>query len=231
MTQWMSAQKWNACIDPELKIEDCIEMPGYIALDLASNLDLCSAAILFRDGTDYKLFAKNYINRRAVDEAKDAQRLNYLEWAKRGDLTITETETTDYQVIEQDIRELLETHNIQAVGYDPYQSNYLITNLDNSGVKVIKVPQQVATLSQPMKNVERFTFEKKLTHNNKVLTWCMGNIIAREDRKQNIFPNKDRNYPSKKIDAGVASIMAFALELANPLPTTPKITGQLWELT
>lgn len=229
MTQWMNMDKWNKCANPDLTLSDFTNDPAYIAMDLASNLDLVSLAMILKRDGKYRAFTRSYISQRAVDESKQGIKLQYLSWAKKGDLIITPGETTDYNFVEEDLRELLTSHNIQAVGFDPYQSNYMINNLSNSGVKVVKVPQQVKTLSQPMKNLEGFVYDEKIEHNDKVLSWCMGNIVAKEDRKGNIFPNKEDN--AKKIDAGVALIMAFALELSDPLQQRQQITGRTWELT
>lgn len=228
MKQWMDMNAWGDCRDESLDLMDYVNQPGYITLDLASNNDLCSLNLLIKNEEEYLLFSKNYMPTEAVQNEKHGRRLQYLAWEKSGKLTITPGQTTDYSYIEADIRSLLDSHNIQAVGFDPYQSNYMINNLSNDGVKVIKVPNTVKTLSQPMKNLEKFVLDKSLRHNNPVLTWCMGNVVAKEDRKANIFPNKEDR--GSKIDSAVAAIMGFALELHDPLQTLT-ITGTTYDLT
>ena len=41
-----------------------------------------------------------------------------------------------------------------------------------------------------------------------VLTWCMTNVVVKEDAKENIFPRKIS--PGKKIDAAIGTITAAA---------------------
>jgi phage terminase large subunit-like protein len=47
----------------------------------------------------------------------------------------------------------------------------------------------------------------RLRHaDNPVLTWCIGNVVGKADRRGNLYPTKSR--PDQKIDAAVALMMA-----------------------
>ena len=48
--------------------------------------------------------------------------------------------------------------------------------------------------------------EKVEFQNDPVANWCFGNVVARLDKKDNIFPNKEKY--ENKIDPVVALIMA-----------------------
>lgn len=45
-----------------------------------------------------------------------------------------------------------------------------------------------------------------------VLLWMMGNVVAKLDKKDNIFPDKERR--ESKIDGVIALIMALRLAMA-----------------
>jgi phage terminase large subunit-like protein len=48
----------------------------------------------------------------------------------------------------------------------------------------------------------------RLRHDgNPVLSWCIGNVVGRADRRGNLYPTKSR--PDQKIDAAVALMMAM----------------------
>jgi len=48
----------------------------------------------------------------------------------------------------------------------------------------------------------------RLRHDgNPVLTWCIGNVVGKADRRGNLSPTKSR--PEQKIDAAVALMMAI----------------------
>jgi phage terminase large subunit-like protein len=59
-----------------------------------------------------------------------------------------------------------------------------------------------------MKWVEAMVLAGRLHHNgDPVLTWMMGNVTARVDAKDNVFPRKER--VDNKIDGAVALIIAM----------------------
>ena len=45
---WMNMDKWDACFDPEMRIEDFALDPSIVAVDLASRKDTVSTARLFK---------------------------------------------------------------------------------------------------------------------------------------------------------------------------------------
>jgi Phage Terminase len=48
----------------------------------------------------------------------------------------------------------------------------------------------------------------RLRHDgNPVLTWCIGNVVGKADRRGNLYPTKNR--ADQKIDAAVALMMAI----------------------
>ena len=70
-----------------------------------------------------------------------------------------------------------------------------------------------------MKSLEALVQDKRVNHDgNPVLRWMMGNVVAKLDAKDNIFPRKERY--ENKIDGVVALIMALGIsstaDEANP---------------
>lgn len=48
----------------------------------------------------------------------------------------------------------------------------------------------------------------RLRHDgNPVLTWCLGNVVGKADRRDNLYPTEQR--PEQKIDVAVAVMMAL----------------------
>ena len=71
----------------------------------------------------------------------------------------------------------------------------------------------VKNFSEPMKQLEALILEKKIEFEmDPVLMWMFGNVVAKLDKKDNIFPNKERD--DAKIDGVVALIMAMGRALA-----------------
>ena len=72
---------------------------------------------------------------------------------------------------------------------------------------MVEVGATVKNFSEPMKELESLIKKEHLAHgDNPVLNWMASNVTAKEDKKENIYPNKD--LPENKIDGMVALIMA-----------------------
>jgi phage terminase large subunit-like protein len=82
------------------------------------------------------------------------------------------------------------------------------------GVPIVEIRQSVLQLSDPMKELGARVLAGKIRHNgDPVLSWMMGNVVAKKDAKDNVYPRKSRD--ENKIDGAVASIMATRLALIN----------------
>ena len=83
------------------------------------------------------------------------------------------------------------------------------------GFPMVEVGATVKNFSEPMKALEARILDKSIQFDmDPVLMWMFGNVTARLDLKDNIFPNKER--PENKIDGVVALIMALSRTLADP---------------
>jgi len=77
--------------------------------------------------------------------------------------------------------------------------------------------QTVGQMSEPMKEVEARVIDEQVEHNaNPMMDWMMGNVFISPDRKDNIYPRKERE--ENKIDGPVALIMAMAMWVGEKAP-------------
>lgn len=211
-TSWMDMKHWDSCAN-DIHIDDkkFADLPCWIAVDLSVKNDIASAAILFKDGGDYYLFVKNYLNEDAAEDGRNSQ---YYGWSEDGYITLTPGNITDFSYIEEDIKVLCKQYKVQEVIFDPWQASYIIQRLQDEGIKAVEYRQTVQNMSEPMKEFEALVFQKKLHHNgNPVLTWMVSNTVAHTDAKENIYPRKQ--FRENKIDAVVATIMAIGRAMNN----------------
>lgn len=201
-----SMRSWQECADPLLRIEDYAGKPCHIALDLASKTDLAAVAAVFRDGEDYAVFVRCYLNEQAVSEARNP---SYPGWARAGVLTITPGNETDFSVIEADLIDFGKRFQVQSVAYDPWGATQLAQRLTAERVPCVEFRMNVQNLSEATKELDAAIRNGRLRHDgNGVLAWCMSNVVGHYDARGNVFPRKAR--PENKIDAAVALIMAIA---------------------
>lgn len=204
-TAWMDMGAWDACADPEMLPERFKGKPCWVAIDLASKIDIASVAFVFRENDNYAVFVKNYLPEDAAENERNSQ---YSGWVRDGHLIATPGNTTDYSWIEDDLRNAAAMFDLQGVAYDPWQANYLATRLMEEGMPMIEYRQTVQNMSEPMKELEALTISGKLKHTGcPVLTWMVSNVVAHLDAKENIYPRKE--FPENKIDGVVAILMAL----------------------
>jgi phage terminase large subunit-like protein len=218
---WMDMRKWDACADPELAIEQFLEQDAIIALDLASKRDIAEKLTLFEKDVDgrrhYYAFAKHYLPDEACTDDVNAQ---YVGWKTDGWLTTTPGNVTDYDVIERDLEADVARLKVREVPFDPWQATQLSTHMLEKGAPMVEVRQTVQNMSEAMKEFEAVVLDGRFHHNgDPVLTWMVGNVIARRDAKDNVYPRKESE--DKKIDGAVAIIMALARAIANPVKADP----------
>lgn len=217
-TAWMDMRAWDACKDPTLDPEQFAGEPTYVALDLASKVDIAAKVALHERTIDgkahYFVFGQYYLPRDTVERGENSQ---YQGWEHMGLLTVTDGAVIDFDVIEQDLLADCSRFEVREVPYDPFQATQLSTRMAAQGVPMVEMRPTVLNFSEPMKQLEALVLQGRLHHNgDPVLTWMMSNVVAHMDAKDNIYPRKER--PENKIDGVVALIMALGRALANNEP-------------
>jgi phage terminase large subunit-like protein len=215
MGGFMNMQKWSACHDDRATIESSYNKPIYLAMDLASKKDLCAVYGLWMLDDKIVINGHAYMPEEAI-HSKDARlRSNFLAWEKKGLLTVTPGDITDYNVIKDDIVSWSKKSTVISIAYDPFQATMMVNDLSALGIKLVEIGQTVKNLSEPMKQLEADTLGSKLIHSNPLLTWAVSNLQVRRDKKENYFPGKESE--QNRIDPAVACIMNYAQQLITPI--------------
>jgi phage terminase large subunit-like protein len=206
---WMNMQQWAKC--PERKtLEELKGRPVFVALDLASKIDIAAKVMIFPPHGDDKLWhlhGKYYLPEDKIDEG-GPNASHYATWAKMGHITLTPGGVTDFEYIIDDLKDDRSAFEIQEVPYDPFQATYLATTLIGEGFPMVEMGATVKNFSEPMKEFQALVVDRLMAHGDcPVMNWMMSNVVARADKKDNIFPNKE--FDENKIDGPVAAIMAI----------------------
>lgn len=212
---WMDMTAWHKG-ECTVDLDDFEGRPCVIGLDLGAKNDLTAKVYVFKtEGDDgrprYQVFSRLYLPQTAIDKGTVSQ---YSGWAETGVIQVTGGAMTDMTRIEEELREDLSRFDVQAVAYDPWQATQLAGNLSEDGAPMVEYRNTVQNVSEPMKWLEALVQDGRLDHDgNPAMTWMMGNVVAKVDAKDNIFPRKER-YESK-IDGPVALIYALAMYLSD----------------
>lgn len=206
---WVNLNLLQRCGDAGA-IEDFAGEPCWVGLDLASKVDIASAALLFRrdrfDGRPhYYLFTRNYLPAAAVEKAENA---HFRGWEIQGHIIKTPGNMIDLRLIQDDVLSLGEQHGINEIAIDAWGSREIAPNLQSEGHVVIDVPMTTRNMSEPMKQIVALMEDGRFHHDgNPATVWMFSNVECYEDRNGNIFPRKAS--AEKKIDAAVATILAI----------------------
>jgi phage terminase large subunit-like protein len=206
-TVWMNTLAWQRQ-RRELTLDEFRGLPCWIGVDLASKKDIAAVVMLFERGGEYYSIPRFYVPESALEENE-----RYRDYVTEGCLIATPGNMTDYEFIETDIQKFAAHADVKKIGFDEWQANYLITRLQ-AGLQdqIVVYNQTVRNMSEPMKEVEARVLARTLWHDgNPCQNWMMGNVTAKVDAKENVYPRKE--VESEKIDGVVALIMAMGLAM------------------
>lgn len=214
-TIWMDMRAWDACADPGLDIENFAGEDAYVALDLASKVDIAAKVQLFSRMIDgkrhYYAFGQYYLPRDTVDRGDNSQ---YQGWESIGLLKVTEGAVIDFDLIEADLLEDCSRFQVREVPYDPFQATQLSGHMLAQNVPMVEMRPSALNFSEPMKELEALVLQRRFHHNgDPVLAWMVSNVVCHTDLKDNIYPRKEK--PENKIDGVVALIMALGRSTIN----------------
>lgn len=214
-TSWLPLEKWNACADPTLKLDDFIGAPVWIGLDLASKLDLTCASLVFKRDDKFILFQRFYLPEARIEEISNA---HYKEWHEHGYLEATPGEINSQAELLDDILADAKRFELREIAHDPYGAAQLVAQLVEHGQTCVEIQQTWRGMSEPFKSMEAMVLSRQILHTgNPVMSWCVANTKAKVDRLENAVP--DKQSPEKKIDGVVSAVLALGRAQLAPKPS------------
>jgi phage terminase large subunit-like protein len=217
---WMPLQLWKLAGDSKLKLEDMVGKPCLLVLDLASKDDIAALKLLFWEDVGsvrhYWEFSRYYIPEDSLFDEENTNAAMYRKWHEQGYLTATEGAEIDFTVITDDVLRYGAQFSPQELVFDPWRATQLAQVVrTKASITTVEMPQQVKTLSGPMKEMLSAVRASRYHHNNNPVTnWMVSNVTAKTDAKDNIYPNKEKRH--LKIDGAVAAIMGMARAMTPP---------------
>ena len=235
---FFNLQDWNACADAKLTLEQFAGQPSLVGVDLASKVDLCSIARVFRvpdaefpdeeELSHYYIFWRNYQN---AGQVELKQNTHWQKWVATGHLIQTEGNITDYRRIYRDLLADVTGGDVREVCFDQRESALLVQDLQEAtGVELFEVPQITQWLSEPLKWMQALIISRRLHHVGcPLVTWSVSNVVAKPDHNENVFPRHAGDKHELKIDPVSAALNALvrAREVLN-LPPPKPFEVQVW---
>ena len=206
----------NACNDPS-DWRDADAIGG--GFDLGGRDDLASYALCarFLDGeTDegqpiyrYEVRQKSYMSE---DTKRNLSEEPWASFIAQGLLTVAKHAI---QELRDDLVAECERLGAELIAHDPYQAMQMASDLDESGLTPIKMPQNYAQFNEPIRSFIADLQEGRISHDgDTILAWCCGNAVVVQDRVERWMFDKANS--KQKIDPVVAMIMAYRASKAAP---------------
>jgi len=184
-------------------------------VDLSSTTDLTAAILVIqkKDSSKKYIIPHFFMPSEVIEKRIAEDSVPYDIWIKKGFITLTEGNQNDFSLVTQWFMKMIHTYQIRPlwVGYDPWNSQYWVKEMEDMGFNMEKTRQGVYTLSEPMKQLEADLKNGLVNYNNNpILKWCLSNTQAKVDLNGNIQPSK-LNSKYKRIDGTVAMIIAYVV--------------------
>ena len=230
---WVSArsgyfnmESWRALEDSGLTLAEVEGQPCYIGLDMASTTDITAAIVVVpcRDSgrISYQVISRFWIPDELLWDGPRELMSKYQRWAADGHLQTCAGREIDYRDMVAWCQEVATQLQVQEVPHDPWGAHQVARDLEDAGMLPVKIQQTVGNLSPAMKELNAAILADRLRHDgNPVMTWMMGNVTAKVDAKDNVFPRKERS--ELKIDGPVALITALVRAQLGEEAVTPSI--------
>lgn len=217
-----SAESWLNLEDYNYEaVRDLEDFRGSVclgAVDLSETTDLTCAKILIMKPNDPIKYVHTmyFIPESKLEDSDDRNAgAKYLEWAKKGLVTITEGNDIDLAVVADWFYKLYTEYDIKLwkCGYDQRFSKDWITRMGEYGWMkenddLVLILQNAQTLSNAMKLCEA-DFKHRLINydENDVDKWCLKNAAIKVNDLSQCMCVKTE--PSKRIDGAVTFIILY----------------------
>lgn len=215
-TKWMPIEHWRQCGLP-LDYSKLAGRTCFAGLDLSSTSDLTAWVMVFPPlpGEDiYLILPRFWIPEENLTKRVHDDRVPYDVWLRGGFLNATPGNVIDYDFIFEQIGRDAKEFEIAEAAFDRWGAARVANVLQAKGLVMVEFGQGFASMSPPMKELERLVISHKIAHgNNPVMNWMADNVVAQIDAAGNIKPDKEKS--REKIDGIVALIMGLDRAMRN----------------
>jgi len=211
---------------------DLVGRDCYIGMDLSTTTDLSAICLVFppQEGQDdWRVIWDCWIPEDNMKDRISVDHVPYDVWARDAWISPTPGDWVDYTRIRDRILEMRKIYNVIELDADLSFAAMLIQELQQEGMTCIDIPQQYATLTDPMNTIDvmlRQTIKVRdengseievpmLTHEaSPVARWCFGNTSISKNGNAQIKYVKERRGKgvdrTKRIDLTAAWVCAMA---------------------
>lgn len=198
----------------KINLEDYKDLTAYVGVDLAAVSDLTAVSLMIPIDGKFYFWTKYYLPQSALFDNSNSEL--YKDWKRKGYLTITDGNVTDYDYLLSDTLKMNNIVYIDKIAYDAYNATQWAINATAQGLPLEPYSQALWNFNKPTKELERLIKSGKVViDDNPITRWCFSNVVLKRDFNENIKPTKGEN--QQKIDGVISMIEALGVYLQSPL--------------
>ena len=187
---------------------DLEALPCWIGVDMALSGDTAAvvAAWLHDDG---QITVKPwfFIPGDDLKERSERDGVDYETWRDQGFVTATPGPIIDAEVVEDHIRELCGTHDVQEIAFDPHLARRMMQNLHDENLPVVELRQAPLSMGVAIGDLERVVNGEMIRQNgHPVLRHHFDSVVA--SRSESGLTRMHKGKKTDRIDGAVATAMA-----------------------
>ncbi|WP_274363723.1 terminase large subunit [Paenibacillus thermotolerans] len=187
-------------------------------VDLSKSGDLACARLLFlRAGKKYT-HSHYFIPESKLAQLSKEDLAKFREWIGLNRITVSDGNENDFRHVTAWFVRMFKDYGIKTykVGYDRWSAEYWVKEMEEAGFDMVRVKQDWAPMSEPMKLVEADLRSKLIVYNDDpVDKWCLENTSLAVNSKLEQMPVKIQGKEDKKIDGAVTMIICYRVYIDN----------------
>ncbi len=213
VSAYFDAHTWTKLGDRSLSPDSLIGSVCVTSVDLSTKRDFTVRISIFKKaikGKDhYYLFSKCYLPQAQIEKP---EHMHYKDWAAAGFITVHSGSTVDFEEIENETIADVKRFRSCEFAFDPWNAAQFAQGIaKKTKAEIVEIQQSTKNHSPAMKELDALIADGRIHHDgNPVIAWMIGNVMAKEDKNENVFPCKEDGREENKIDGAVATLMALS---------------------
>jgi phage terminase large subunit-like protein len=189
--------------------EDLEALPCWIGVDMAKNGDTAAVVSAWRhhDG-QITIKPSFFIPADDIKERAERDGVPYELWRDNGHVIATDGPIIDPDVVEDHIRELCATHDVQELAFDPHLARQMMQHLYDDGLPVVELRQAPLSMGVAIGDLERTVNGKMIRHDGHPVLRHHFDCVVASRNEQSGLTRMHKGKKTDRIDGAVATAMA-----------------------
>ncbi|KGH17063.1 terminase large subunit [Comamonas thiooxydans] len=203
---FVSPDVWKECAAEPLPFDG----PVYAGLDLSARTDLTALVLVGQVEGVWQVQPFFWTPEQGIHDRGNRDRAPYAMWAQQGLLRTTPGATVDYSHVANDMLEILDGLDVQAIAYDRWRITILRRELDMLGVELplVEWGQGFRDMAPALDALEAELLNGRIAHGgHPVLTMCAANATVVKD------PTGARKLTKAKATGRIDGLQALAMAM------------------